>query len=263
MSDLKTGQTNERRAFGVRQAWVLMIGFWFIPVAIGFVAALVWGGVFGVIDGVRQGLGAVESGDAGMPSIGLGVAVGLGVGAYLIAAGWAVRYVVVRAAGRLGDRSVRGVGWCSAGGWFYRLAVGLAGLTVVMVWAVGQIPMFHQRGGLVEEVWGGFARAGWSRWVYGVVFVGVAPLVDEWVFRGGALAALASRYRVWVSGATVTGCYLVVHAPRELTGVPGFVGIVVLAAVTLWLRVRSGSVRPAMLFHVVYNVGLVGLAVWR
>jgi len=45
----------------------------------------------------------------------------------------------------------------------------------------------------------------------------------------------------------VTGYFLVVHASRELAGA------------TLWLRVRSGSIRPAMLFHVVYNLGMVEL----
>ena len=91
----------------------------------------------------------------------------------------------------------------------------------------------------------------------------IAPPLEEFVFRGGVFAALATRYSPLTAGIVTTLIFVAVHAPEKIYYPPGFIDVGLMAAAAAWMRVKFGSIRPGILLHVLYNAGLllaVGLA---
>lgn len=93
-----------------------------------------------------------------------------------------------------------------------------------------------------------------------VIVVTVGPLVEELLFRGMLLSALMRRLRVGWAVAACSLLFALVHLPDL-----GFLwyalpGLALLAAALAWLRLRSGSIWPAVVAHGVNN--LLAVAAW-
>jgi membrane protease YdiL (CAAX protease family) len=91
------------------------------------------------------------------------------------------------------------------------------------------------------------------RLLLALLVVGVAPFVEEMVFRGVLLSGLASRMPVgWaiVVSAVVFGC---VHLPDFKFSWYPVPALVLLGLALGWIRVRSGSLWPSITLHATNN----------
>jgi membrane protease YdiL (CAAX protease family) len=91
------------------------------------------------------------------------------------------------------------------------------------------------------------------RLLLALLVVGVAPFVEELVFRGVLLSGLASRMRVgWaiVVSAIIFGC---VHLPDFKFAWYPVPALVLLGLALGWMRVRSGSLWPSITLHATNN----------
>ena len=85
----------------------------------------------------------------------------------------------------------------------------------------------------------------------------IAPPLEEFVFRGGVFAALATRFSPLAAGILTTLVFVAVHAPEKIYYPPGFIDVGLMAAAAAWMRVKFGSIRPGILLHILYNAGLL------
>jgi membrane protease YdiL (CAAX protease family) len=247
-----------------------MAGFFLVQILVGIIAILARGFIFGIMIGVHRGLRAAAKhqtinpfhfGNAPIPPPpNAQFITALGIGAYVIAAIWSAKYITDRVGPRLYDASSVGVAWCAAKARFYGVAVLLAVAVVAIASGLTLLFPFAQYGdghlGALKQM----LAPGWPRVASLILFILIAPPAEEFIFRGGAFAALASRHGVWVSGAIVTACFVALHAPEKIHYPPGFIDITLLAVAALWLRLRSGSLKPAILLHVLYNGGVIAAA---
>ncbi len=261
--------TLRSRPFGPRQGWMVMAGFFLIQIFVGVVALFTRGFIFGLMFALNHhhgaptdpvampfGLGAVPA----IPPPDAKFITALGIGAYLIAAIWCAKYITDRVGTRLYDASITGIAWCRAEARFYAVAVVLALVIVALAGGLTLLFPFARYGdghlGALRQM----LTPGWPRIASLILFVLIAPVAEEFIFRGGAFAAMATRHGVWLSGAIVTLCFVALHAPEKIHYPPGFIDISLLAIAALWLRLRSGSIKPAILLHMLYNGGVIGAA---
>lgn len=91
-----------------------------------------------------------------------------------------------------------------------------------------------------------------------IVVAVVGPVLEEALLRGVVLGALRGRLGVWVSIALSAVAFSLLHA-----SVWSFLPLTVLGVALGWLAVRSRSLWPAVLTHVVYNALFVGAALYK
>ena len=94
----------------------------------------------------------------------------------------------------------------------------------------------------------------------GVVII-LAPLIEEALFRGIAFAGIATRLGpVWAVIIT-TLIFTALHAPEKILYPPGFADVAAVALASCALRLRYRSIRPGMLMHFLYNLGMLAVPV--
>ena len=240
--------------FGAWQAAWLMLGFGLVQVGAGIFLVFARGVVGRLV-------GRMQHADAGVPAPSAQFLVFAGVAAYGLAGLWCYRFVRRRAGALLHDGEPSGIGLCPAPRAGYVAAAWLAAGLVGVVGA-----LFHfippDRGAASERV---FARAlegsGESRVLLLALILAlillVGPLVEEFVFRGAALAGLVGRFGTVGAGAVTTFLFTAAHAQEKLHYPPGFIDVALMGVAALWLRLRYRSLLPAMLCHALYNFGVV------
>ena len=140
----------------------------------------------------------------------------------------------------------------------WRRGLGHAALALVAVWAVGlAISPFLDAGkdqGLVPKHWEPS-----HKWAYAanfVVIVLVAPLIEETVFRGFGMSAIAPRLGPAAAVGLTAIAWGLAHG--LVAGLPILVAFGVILGV---VRLRTGSVLPGMLTHATFNAISLILAV--
>jgi uncharacterized protein len=136
---------------------------------------------------------------------------------------------------------------------FYVMAVlcGLA-LPVIGSWLTQWLAHGHEVTQDIKQL--GSATAPGLRIPLVLVVVSVGPLVEELLFRGVLLSALLRHMRVgWAVGISSL-LFAFVHLPDLGYLWYAVPNLALLAAVLAWLRLRSGSLWPAVLAHGVNNV---------
>jgi membrane protease YdiL (CAAX protease family) len=175
----------------------------------------------------------------------------------LSAALWISWYLRGLGEARLTDGSPAGIGWRrpEAGG--YRAAAFAAAVIIGLVMVLYHFvpPDMQALQDLPDAKL--FQGPGWTLAPVLMLAVFLAPVLEEFVFRGVGFAGIAARLGpVWAGGIT-TVLFMAVHAPEKIHYPAGFVDVGLMAAAACWLRVRYGSIRPGILLHVVYNGGLM------
>lgn len=142
---------------------------------------------------------------------------------------------------------------------FYLAAVvlGLA-LPIAGGWLTRWIAHGHEVTQDVKQIGGAASLA--LRLPLALVVVSVGPLVEELLFRGALLSALLRRMGSGAAIATSSLVFACVHLPDL-----GFLwyavpNLALLAVALAWLRLRSGSLWPAVVAHGVNN--LLAVTVW-
>jgi len=196
--------------------------------------------------------------DTGGPVVSDEIVFATAVG-YLSAGLWSVRYIGRLGTARLVDGAVTGIAWRAAPRQAYVAAL----LCLVVVGAAGALVEHFlppdkaaAHGGLVEQI---FGTHGWKVAALFVLAAVVAPFLEEFVFRGGMIAALAPRLGVFGAAAVTTIVFTACHAEETWTYHPGLLVIAVIAIMLAWLRLKYHSIRPGILLHVLFN-GLSVLA---
>jgi uncharacterized protein len=93
-----------------------------------------------------------------------------------------------------------------------------------------------------------------------VVVASLGPIVEELLFRGVLLSALMQRWRAGGSIAISALLFALVHLPSMQWQWYALPDLALLAAALAWLRLRSGSLWPAVLAHGINN--LLAVVVW-
>jgi membrane protease YdiL (CAAX protease family) len=128
-------------------------------------------------------------------------------------------------------------------------AIGLSLVVIVAVYilTLGLEPLLHagKEQGLTPSRWES-SKAG----PYAANFVliaGVAPFVEELIFRGAGYSLL-ERFGVWVAILAVGITFGLMHGLVE-----GLVVLSIFGAALAWLRSRTGSVYPCIAVHALFN----------
>ncbi len=93
-----------------------------------------------------------------------------------------------------------------------------------------------------------------------LMVVGVGPLVEELLFRGVLLSALMKRWHIGWAVAGSSLLFALVHLPGLQYQWYALPNLILLALLLAGLRLRSGSIWPAVLAHGVNN--LLAVAAW-
>jgi len=173
-----------------------------------------------------------------------------------VLAGLVAWVMVRRAFARPGGAGVRAaVGWAPAP-WRDCARAALLGLAFVAAFVAvgGALPAR-------PDAMGPLARAaqmgGWARACWAVLAIAVAPPTEELLFRGVLYAGLARSWGRASAAATTTAIFVALHATELGAYWPAWIGIALLGAVALRVRLVTGSLLPAIALHASYNLGLV------
>jgi uncharacterized protein len=87
----------------------------------------------------------------------------------------------------------------------------------------------------------------------------LVPVIEETLFRGVLLAGLVRHMSIGLAATLATSLFVLAHLPGVHGHIELLTTIVLLAAATMWLRLRYRSIYPGMAAHMACNAFL-GLA---
>jgi membrane protease YdiL (CAAX protease family) len=86
------------------------------------------------------------------------------------------------------------------------------------------------------------------------------PPIEELLFRGVLFTGFRRSWGPWAAGIAVTFLFAASHLFEAFGYWPALLSITVAGVLALAVRLRSGSIWPAVALHACYNAGLVFLA---
>jgi membrane protease YdiL (CAAX protease family) len=182
---------------------------------------------------------------------------------YLTAAWWSVWYIKKLGPQRLADGSAAGIGWRPAPGQAYFAAI--IGLVVVMI--VGALIQHFWPPGAAEVKNNPYLHIfGQSRLGLAMLFLLaaiLAPPIEELVFRGGILSALAPKCGALLAALITTILFTAAHVLEFIYYWPGMGVIFAVAVILAWLRLTYHSIRPGILLHILFNTAGVVVMAFR
>ena len=232
-----------------------------------FVATLVGSALTMLIWGIGVGVKAADQAaktrgnvPLHIPNPGLGLLAASVLTGYVLATAWAIGYSLYVAKPLLRVADARGLGWRGANLHGYLVAAGLSVVVVAVALGLARLvpPDIAKLTGPAEQLG---TSHGWPHAVFVVLMLGMAPFVEEFAFRGALIAAFAQRFHVVTAVLISTLLFVIMHAADKIHYWPGFIDVGLLGLACAFVRLRFGSVRPAMLLHFLYNGCLVVLPV--
>ena len=125
-------------------------------------------------------------------------------------------------------------------------------------YVLGVVPHFPAAPG---HHWGPFVQAasagGWSQHLWAGLGILIAPPSEEFVFRGVLFTGFLKRWSALTAGALVTLLFLLGHLTEVWGYAPALVATIVLGVATLFARILTNSLAPAVALHAAYNLLLV------
>lgn len=98
---------------------------------------------------------------------------------------------------------------------------------------------------------------GWQRDVWALIAIGVAPPIEEFLFRGVLFQGLAAAWGSAVSATVVTVSFALFHLPETITYWPAIIAVTIMAVIAMTVRLKARALGPAVALHAAYNAGLV------
>ena len=175
----------------------------------------------------------------------------------LLAALWLAWYVRRQGPAVLHDGGAAGIGWRPAPRAAYGLAV--LGTLAIMVLAVVEFslvppdPTKLQNLPLTQLLQGPPIVAFPTM----AVAILMAPILEEFLFRGVAFAGIAARLGPGWAVVITTITFTALHAEEKLAYPLGFADVAAFALLSCALRLRYRSIRPGIAMHFMYNFGLL------
>lgn len=93
-----------------------------------------------------------------------------------------------------------------------------------------------------------------------LMFVLLFPLIEETLFRGFLFTGFAQSWGPGVAGMLTTLAFVGVHMPKVLEYWPALLAVTLIGALTVFIRIRTGSLVSGMAMHSTYNGTLVAAA---
>lgn len=111
------------------------------------------------------------------------------------------------------------------------------------------------------QKWGFLTSAaqspGWQRILWAIFALGVAPPIEEFIFRGVFLAGLTRAAGVYLAAFVVTLVFVISHVMEIFFYWPAWAAITLLACLLVLFRIKTGSLLPAIFAHFGYNLIIV------
>jgi membrane protease YdiL (CAAX protease family) len=149
------------------------------------------------------------------------------------------------------------IGWSRASR-FQILSSALVGLALSGLYLFVAFQMFPPK---AQQSWNVFGDAivagGWLRHGWALLALVLAPLVEEFLFRGVVFAGLARSWPVSVAGLVTTILFVLGHGVSLQPYWPSILAITSLAVVALGARIVTKSLAPCISMHAAYNLGMV------
>jgi membrane protease YdiL (CAAX protease family) len=244
------------RRFGPAQGLLLIGGMVLASLAGSVLAGFGWGIGVAVEAGVQAANAGGTAAPPPIPTPGTGLLAACVLLGGLFSAGWAVGYPLYAGRSLLKLGRPQGLGWRGASPNAYWVAASLAVMVAAVAWGLTRLipPDPAQLTGPLEQL----ARSrGWPRAALLVLGLGIAPATEEFAFRGAVLAAFAGRFGTMTGVVVSTALFVLLHAADKIHYWPGFIDVGLMGLAAAGVRLRYGSVRPAMLLHFLYNAMLL------
>lgn len=172
------------------------------------------------------------------------------------ALGWLLMLRMTRRSlpGPLASGALSLVGWTPTSAKTLAVAASI-GLTLSLLMVFVLIPLFpptpEQASGYLAQAAAtpGLIRLGWA-----ILAVGIAPPVEEFLYRGVLLAGFTESWGPAIAATAVTSLFVVLHMVEVQTYWPGLAGIALMAIAALQVRRGTGSLGPAIALHAAYNI---------
>jgi len=237
------------RSYSGRHSVVLMFGFFFIQLITGSIIFFARGFLLGLLQSNRHNWHLQPPG----PHL-ITIVV---VISYLISAAWSFWYLCQFTAVSFWKGSLESIGFAPAPKIAFFLSVMLSVVTTIVAGL-----FFHFRPPTPNQSQGlssfrAMMTPGWPLVVSLIMIVIVAPLTEEFVFRGGGIAGLIRSSSKIRSAVIVTIIFVLIHAPQKIHYLAGFIDLTLFAAGAVWLRVYYKSLWPSIVLHVLYNIGII------
>ena len=152
------------------------------------------------------------------------------------------------------------IGWSRASR-LQILSSALVGLALSGLYLFVAFQMFPPK---AQQSWNVFGDAvvagGWPRHGWALLALVLAPLVEEFLFRGVVFAGLARSWPVPVAGLVTTILFVLAHGVSLQPYWPSILAITSFAVAALRARIVTKSLAPCISMHVAYNLGMVAAA---
>ncbi|OYV33542.1 MAG: hypothetical protein B7Z80_23720 [Rhodospirillales bacterium 20-64-7] len=171
----------------------------------------------------------------------------------MLASLWVVWYLARLGPAHVRDGSAAGIAWCPAPPAGYAAALGCAVLMALLALLIFHlVPPDASR---LENLPMAKLLTAHGLAVLPVLLLGalLAPLVEEFVFRGIAFGGIASRLGPAWAAVVTTLAFTLAHAQQKLHYWPGFIAVGLFAVLAAALRLKYRSIRPGILLHILYN----------
>jgi membrane protease YdiL (CAAX protease family) len=168
--------------------------------------------------------------------------------ALLIARAWAWDYVTDCGENGIGIRPI------PVRAALYSLA---AGLTIAGVYVAVTVWFVPFEGRSLGPLAAAAARGGATRAAWALIAVAIAPIVEEFFFRGLLLKGFTATWGVAAGAVIVTILFVAMHLTETASYWPAVAAIASLAIATLAARMLTKTLAAPVLIHLGYNVLIV------
>jgi len=160
--------------------------------------------------------------------------------------------------GAINQGALASIGWIRSSSQMILIACGV-GFAVALCYLFLIIPVLdvsqdvHTQGPIATAAHLG----GWQRFFWAIMALLIAPLIEEFIFRGVFFSGISNSIGVFLSAVITTVIFIVVHIPEAMHYWPAFVGIGMLAIATILFRIKTKSFIPSIAVHFSYNLVIV------
>lgn len=151
------------------------------------------------------------------------------------------RHCGFRAALRIAERPGR---------WLLKSYGAGLGLYLILLPVLALFPPPPDQSNLFTDI---FRQGGTTLALLLVTAVLLAPALEETLFRGLLLPALRRRWNFWPAAVAVTAVFTGLHVAQTGAYLPALAGIFACGLALAWLREQTGSLWPAIVFHMGFN----------
>lgn len=237
------------RTLSAGRAIVIFVGFFLVQLAVGFGLGTSVGVYLGAIRGYTDSSAISEAMAAFILPISM-----LGIVVAGLVAFWMTRRTLC---GSIGQNALAPLGWKPSAAPMIAMAAmtgGIVSLIYLFVLVPAHPPAEGQQWGMLAV---SAAMGGWTRFLWAILALVLAPPIEEFLFRGVLFSGLSNALGPFASAVIVTIVFVVMHSTEALGYWPIWVALCMMAGAVVLFRIRSESLLPAIAAHTGYNLVLV------